>query len=557
MTVTKFDTPLVTSVVTRQAKAPSRLLHFFPSLTDVAFLLPILLIFRLGGLTFLLADGDTGWHIRTGQWILKNGRVPSMDIFSFTKSGAPWFAWEWLWDVAFGWLDLRFGLTATVIGSLAFICLATALTYRIALRASGNPVLAMAVTMVGAVVSSVHWIARPHLLTLVFTCVFVMVLERARRGDRRWLAALPAITILWTNLHGGFFIGLLMLGAYTGGELCSWLFEAGRAQRTAALKSCGVYLATMLGCLAASFVNPYGYHLHEHILSYLRDPFIFDRITEFQSFDFHHTVGPFFALLILLGAWASFWHLMRGRYGWVLLVVGTGWMGLEAARNVPLFVICAAAPITLALDEMLQGLAGASIAPYWGRAIRAFQSFAGEIRELEKPWRAYLPAMAAFGALIAITLAPNPPKSFRAEYDAKQFPVQAAAVLEVSPADRIFAPDTWGGYLIYRFYPRIRVFQDGRSDFYGAQLGREFVEIALGRPGWEAKLKKFGADGVLLPIGATLTGVLKESHNWKPVYDDGTSILFRPSVQNMSQACGSIEIPSGRRDRAITKTDHL
>jgi hypothetical protein len=555
MTVTNFDIPLVTSVVTRQAKAPSRLLHFFPSLTDVAFLLPIFLIFRLGGLTFLLADGDTGWHIRTGQWILTNGRVPSTDIFSFTKPGAPWFAWEWLWDVAFGWLDLRFGLTATVIGSLAFICLATALTYRIALRASGNPVIAMVVTLVGAVASSVHWIARPHLLTLVFTCVFVMVLERARKGDRRRLAALPAITILWTNLHGGFFIGLLMLGAYAGGEFCSWLFEAGEAQRTASLKRCGGYLATMLGCLAASLVNPYGYHLHTHILGYLRDPFVFDHINEFQSLNFHHPAAPFFALLILAGAGSALWHLIRGRYEWTLLVLGTGWMALEAARNIPLFAICAAAPVAAALHEMLEELSAANIAPRWKKLAAGFQSFAGEIGGLEKTWRLHLLSVGAFALLIAIVSAPNPPKSLRAEYDRTKYPVRVAdEILAGSPATRLFTQDTWGGYLIYRFYPRIRVFQDGRSDFYGTQLEREFDDIALARPGWEAKLKKFGADGVLLPVGATLTEVLKESHNWKPVYDDGTSILFRTSAQNLSQACGSI--PSGRRDRAITKTDH-
>ena len=47
----------------------------------------------------MLGDGDTGWHIRVGQWILAHGQVPRQDMFSFTKPGAPFFAWEWLWDV--------------------------------------------------------------------------------------------------------------------------------------------------------------------------------------------------------------------------------------------------------------------------------------------------------------------------------------------------------------------------------------------------------------------------------------------------------------------------
>src|ERR1019366_2961095 len=76
--------------------------RFLPSLTDLAFLMPIILIFtKLSGARTLLGDGDTGWHIRTGEWILAHHQAPVSDMFSFSRPGAPWFAWEWLWDVLF------------------------------------------------------------------------------------------------------------------------------------------------------------------------------------------------------------------------------------------------------------------------------------------------------------------------------------------------------------------------------------------------------------------------------------------------------------------------
>src|SRR6266850_3996917 len=76
---------------------PLRLrISFLPSLSDLAFLMPILVLFWCTtGVGWLLTDSDTGWHIRTGEWILKNGRVPAIDIFSFTNARQPWFAWEW------------------------------------------------------------------------------------------------------------------------------------------------------------------------------------------------------------------------------------------------------------------------------------------------------------------------------------------------------------------------------------------------------------------------------------------------------------------------------
>ena len=84
--------------------------HFLPSLTDIAFLMPLIFLFvKLNGARTLLGDGDTGWHVRTGEWILAHGQVPRTDFFSFSRPGAPWFAWEWLWDVLFALLHQRWG----------------------------------------------------------------------------------------------------------------------------------------------------------------------------------------------------------------------------------------------------------------------------------------------------------------------------------------------------------------------------------------------------------------------------------------------------------------
>ena len=71
---------------------PHFAVRLLPSLTDAAFLMPILFLFlRMGGATGMLGDGDTGWHVRTGEWIMANGRVPHEDMFSYTRAGQPWF----------------------------------------------------------------------------------------------------------------------------------------------------------------------------------------------------------------------------------------------------------------------------------------------------------------------------------------------------------------------------------------------------------------------------------------------------------------------------------
>src|SRR5215471_6946693 len=95
---------------------------FLPSLADFAFLMPVVFLFaRMNGARELFGDCDTGWHIRTGEWILANGWVPVKDIFSFSKPGAPWFAWEWLSDVIFARINALGGLQLLVMCAVVLL----------------------------------------------------------------------------------------------------------------------------------------------------------------------------------------------------------------------------------------------------------------------------------------------------------------------------------------------------------------------------------------------------------------------------------------------------
>src|ERR1700748_3223752 len=148
-----------------QAARTQFAVKLLPSLTDFAFLMPLAFLFgRMNGVKTLLSDCDTGWHIRTGEWILANHQAPMSDIFSFSKPGAPWFAWEWLSDIVFARLSAWGGLQAVVLFSILLISATFTGVYLLARRKS-NPVVAILVTMLAGAASSIHWLARPHLFT--------------------------------------------------------------------------------------------------------------------------------------------------------------------------------------------------------------------------------------------------------------------------------------------------------------------------------------------------------------------------------------------------------
>jgi hypothetical protein len=275
--------------------------RFLPSLTDIAFLMPLMFLFvKLHGARTLLGDGDTGWHVRTGEWILAHGQVPRTDMFSFSRPGAPWFAWEWLWDVLFALLHRRWGLPAVVLVSLIVICATNAALFRLVRRKCNNGLVAIAVTLLATGGCAIHWLARPHLFTLLFFTLTLHITERASEGRVKLLAWLVPLTLLWTNMHGGFFVVFLVLACYIGSDLLNAAIEQDSGRRGEFLRATKPWLLTGAACFAATFINPYGWQLHKHIFQYITDPYELQHITEFQSMNFHSPVVVYFEPLMIM-----------------------------------------------------------------------------------------------------------------------------------------------------------------------------------------------------------------------------------------------------------------
>src|SRR4029079_5970152 len=124
----------------------------------------------------------------------------------------PFFAWEWLWDLGAALLHQRWGLAGVVLASLLVIAFASVLLYRLVYRRCGNPLVSIVLTGLAAAAASIHWFARPHLITMLLLVVFLAILERVREGGTWLLWPLPVLMIPWANLHGGFLIGIVILG---------------------------------------------------------------------------------------------------------------------------------------------------------------------------------------------------------------------------------------------------------------------------------------------------------------------------------------------------------
>jgi hypothetical protein len=541
-----------------KAQASQSVLKVLPSFADFAFLMPVVFLFgRMAGLKTLFGDCDTGWHIRTGEWIVANHGIPARDIFSFSKPGDPWFAWEWLSDVVFAWINGHGGLRAVALFTILLLGTIFTLVYHLVRRKS-NVIVAVSITMLTAVCSSIHWLARPHLFTLLFLVLFYGALERVSEGRTHlagvpYLVMFPPAIVLWTNLHGGFIVGILMICAYGGGEFLQFILNPEAIRRHEAFVRSRNYFRSAVACMAASLINPYTYHLHVHMAQYLRDPWNAQHIAEFLSPSFHHPMALFFEAMLTMAVAAAYWTISKGRYTEAILMVLWAHAALLAARNIPIFGIAAAPVVAAMLQSGLDRAADWNVAGWVRRSAAKFNLAAQGAGEKELVGRWHLVSVLGVALVAAVIWAPNPPKKFRAEFDPNAYPAAALASLGHSPDARIFTNDEWGDYLIWS---RQRVFVDGRSDFYGDDFENKYVDVLNVKYGWEQTLQHFGVNTILMPPDAPLTGALKESSHWEVVYDDGISVVFRPrQAAGVTTLSAMAQEGGGSRDREITKTN--
>ena len=490
-----------------------------PSLSDCLFISLLVWLFAAGaaGWSGLLADGDTGWHVRTGQFILDGGGLPRRDLFSFSRPGAPWFAWEWLSDVALGGLERQAGLKGVVLATAAAACASITLVFRHMLWRGANLFVALAACLLGAGASTIHYLARPHVFTLALLAVSMWLLDRDRRRPSPavwWLAPLAA---LWANVHGGFLALLVCLALVAAGTALEELFGKPPGERS--WRRVRRYAGLLGACSLATLLNPYGVRLHAHIAEYLRSEWIREAVHEFQSPRFRSEAMTQFEVLLFAGLLVAGSLLARRQFTDALLVLVWAHAALVSVRHVPVYVVVAtplwASHASLMWNRWAAGRPARSLA-------RVFQGVAEDAAGGFRRTSLWIPLTLA---ALALNLWPVKwPRDFPEE----KFPVRLierhGAALR---AARVFTSDQWADYLIYRFYPQQRVFLDGRSDFYGPELGKLYLRLSYAQADWDEAVRQYGFEWVLAPPEWPLASLLRRDPAWRLVEEDRGAVLFQ------------------------------
>jgi len=458
-----------------------------PSLSQWLWLVLFLVLLAQPWRTMMVAsDGDACMHWRVGDWMLEHKQIIRHDEFSYTRHGEQVISKEWLSELLFAAAGRAGGLFG--LSALAALVIATtfALLHWRLVRDGNDLLVATALTLLAVWAASMHWMARPH----VFSFLMLLLWHHCiRRGASPWLLAV--IMAAWVNLHGGFLAGFFVLGAYWIGSFR----DAAQFRRLS--------LALLL-CAGAVLLNPNGWRLPWHNLQFLRSEFLVNWLAEYSSMDFQSReargfIGWLAVLFVTLA-----WQRPRLTMGESLVLVSWTAFALYSRRNIPLMVILTAPLIAPALSK--------AVGERW-RALSA------RLGGTARGW----PVVAALALGVVVCMA-HP-----TELPRNRWPVAAVQYIREHPADfggRMLNDYVWGGYLL-KALPEHHVFVDGRTDFYGEALIRDYVAVTELKTNWLATLDRYDVQWTLLPRRSRLNQALAELPEWQRAYTDEVAVVYQ------------------------------
>ena len=483
---------------------------FLPSAAEIIFIsIFVRLVFNAG---ILLSDGDTGYHIRAGEFIIQARTVPKSDIFSLWMPPLSWTAHEWLSEVLMAVVHDHAGLIGIVVLFSLTIAITYVLLFRMLCADRQDILMSLILTVIAATTSSIHWLGRPHIFSLILTVLWYSVLNQFQYRGKNHLFVLPFIMLLWVNLHGGYIFGLIILLVYLLGNLAGLCFSetSGTQEHIYKLK----FLAKIfIACLLVSLCNPQGYRILLFPFAMAADPFLMNNVREFLSPNFHEPLTFKYLLLASIALFA----LSRVALNWVELglVLLTTYMALYSVRYIPLYAIITAPILLRLLDRLTYDLP--LNAMQWITRRSATFSLINR-QSLGYLWLTGL-------ILVVLTLAHT--RRLHSEFDDTLFPTRAVDfIMAEDISGNLFNNEEFGDYMIYKAWPKYKVFFDGRSDMYGGTLGAEYLKIARTLPGWQDVLKKHQIDWVFFNTSSMLSSALKTDSAWQLIYSDPVASIF-------------------------------
>jgi hypothetical protein len=505
-------------------------------------LLPAILFVYIfsADMSIALNDPDVWWHLKTGDYILENWEVPDVDPFAYTtprpltKSQKIGLRSQWLGQVIFNLSERIGGLMGIGVFRNLLIIMPSLVLYIWLLRRGIGPLTAITVTSIPAFFLGMelfYAFERPQGLSFFIVLLIIITLERLRRKctvpckDISFVI-LPLLTALWSNIHAGFIVGNMIIIIYAVAELLRFGYNKVRKTGEPVIRP--VFYIVCAVSILASFLNPNTYNVFYSYASGLLSMFMVDLKRTISG------GSGSWVREVVLEYKPLFYFYKHLEYHWLLfywaftaLMYASLILKYILRRRFDLAEFASVSLVVAFANMYARGIMfSLTVMPlYMGKTILELRPPAVKSRYVYR---------AVVAATLAVTIGfctysyNKNPSVFRPGvariWVTPWYPTHLTEFILKNPiAPPMYNYYTWGGYLIWRAYPRYKVFIDGRA--LDNWINRTADSILKTHQGWKSQLEAYNINFIVIPT------IFRESGHIIPlavalVYEDDWKLVF-------------------------------
>ncbi|HEX7556042.1 MAG TPA: hypothetical protein VF338_05410, partial [Leptolinea sp.] len=177
-----------------------------PGFQNLILVITLLLVFLMASRSPI--DSDLWWHLQSGRIMVETGKPLLTDVFSFTRAGMDWINHSWLAEIT---LYSIYNLANWVGLSVWMGLMAVLIAWFLWLQIPGGAFTRAGFVLLASIACAPLWTPRPQFFSLLFlTGLIWLVFRWLQKGGKYIWLTIP-LFILWSNLHGGYFLGIIYL----------------------------------------------------------------------------------------------------------------------------------------------------------------------------------------------------------------------------------------------------------------------------------------------------------------------------------------------------------
>lgn len=475
-------------------------------------------IFALAiAITFIIlfrpaTDPDLGWHLKQGEIVLNEARFVRSDQFSHTLTGFSWAPY-WLSEVIFYQVFENLGLIFLSILSAILAAATFFLTARFSIR-HPNQYAVSFLAITAAVICIPFSGVRIQIISWVLFAVFYLLLSYKFYLKKQGLFLLPAIILLWANLHYGFVLAIFIFGllvAYENGKYLAykflgqnnWFINDNLSFKQAVWLNL-LFVITIL----ASFATPYGFGSYKSVFGFSTSSVNVNNIAEWLPLSVKSDFGFVFFILLAFIIFQAGKNLKKFSPFEIICALILTLAGLASVRHLP-FALIVLIPI------------GVRVWP----EISIPKRFLPVLRMYLLLTMICVLVFYGYSQIKEVLTVSFDPAAYATKGD---YPNLAVKYLKSNPIPgRMFNEYNWGGYLIWQL-PNVATFIDGRMPGWKMQdrdILSDYLAIWKVTPKTDQLLEKYQVEYALLAIDSPIFSYLEKS-DWQVVYKDQQAVVL-------------------------------